>query len=124
MADRLEAAKLELKAWFEQELEDWCADDGMRSFPTDELISKAVELFSERWRPIESAPHGLSHPYDKSDDAAQFVLIWNGHHVGVAWHEYIHDEHGIASYWHGEDGTFEGPDPTHWMPLPSPPEEA
>lgn len=70
------------------------------------------------WLPIESAPKGWCHPYTRNHpEPATFVLVWNGYHVGVAY--CVLDEE--REVWWAEDGTFE-PDPTHWQPLPAPPE--
>jgi hypothetical protein len=56
------------------------------------------------WKPIETAPR------DGSD-----VLIWcyTGE-IGIA-----HFDYATFAWWHN---LCEYPDPTHWMPLPPPPE--
>jgi len=78
------------------------------------------------WQPIETAPR----------DGTE-ILLSNGKDVAQGW--YVHDEGGITEHrdldgnWmdqtesDGYIGWFDvggcmGPDPTHWMPLPPPPE--
>ena len=59
------------------------------------------------WHPIETAPSGLND-----------FLLWNGERVFLGWlsedgwHDATNQDH------HDEP---EQPQPTHWMPLPSPP---
>lgn len=74
-----------------------------------------------KWNPnMDEAPRGEHHPYSEQG-GAEFVLVYNGYHTGVAWHEYIDDEIGFSSHWWGEDSAPVLPVPTHWMPLPPPP---
>ena len=81
----------------------------------------------EAWQPIETAPK----------DGTQ-VLLSNGTDVEQGW--WIHDEGGIIEH-RDMDGRYTGqtesdgfigwwdvsgcmqPEPTHWMPLPIPPQE-
>lgn len=63
------------------------------------------------WRPIETAPK------DKR------VLVWSGQELYAArWakNPYTNDEAWIVAEW-GEDGDQALVRPTHWMPLPEPP---
>jgi hypothetical protein len=71
------------------------------------------------WRPIETAPKGSEHPYSDLPLAAEFVLVWNGHHRGVAYLEW--DDYDSLYRWFDEGGESVEPEPTHWMPLPEPP---
>ena len=71
------------------------------------------------WRTIESAPYSDPGKY------ANYFLVWNGHHRGVAFRQ--KDRHGLddddwkdPEFWDEGGGPIE-PQPTHWMPLPSPP---
>lgn len=61
------------------------------------------------WRPIETAP----------DMGTKNCLLWNGERVFVGW---LHDNE-----WHDATNVEyndppESPQPTHWMPLPEPPQ--
>jgi len=58
------------------------------------------------WQPIETTP----------DNNAETVLLWNGVRVFAGWGR-------RATGWHDyEGGDFHAdPQPTHWMPLPTPP---
>ncbi len=70
------------------------------------------------WQPIETAPKD-----------GQYVLLYGPNlsrrphgQVVAAYFEYQ------IEYWHVEDGKFgpyplRGPAPTHWMPLPEPPND-
>lgn len=60
------------------------------------------------WQPIETAP-----------EAGGRVLVYNPV-VGVYSTEYSKGEWPLRC-WNGEPGTW-FPRPTHWMPLPKPPE--
>lgn len=66
------------------------------------------------WKPIETAPK----------DTLDNILVSNGDRVFVAWYDDVDDQ---DSYW--SDATvgdrYDGriiPQPTHWMPLPEPPQ--
>ena len=61
------------------------------------------------WQTIETAPTNWAN-----------VLLWNGHFVFLGyylkksgWHDATNPDH---------DNPPEDPQPTHWMPLPSPPD--
>lgn len=70
---------------------------------------------SPAWRSIESAPSDIS-----------WVLLWNGQEVCVGY--YTDDPHeqgwvnGLYAE-HCQNVDDYQPQPTHWMPLPLPPEE-
>lgn len=74
------------------------------------------------WQAIETAPKGYTPPYSKRVDASQFLLLWNGYHRGVGYGELSDDDCDDAVHWWSEDGCPIEPRPTHWMPLPEPPE--
>jgi hypothetical protein len=59
------------------------------------------------WQEIETAPRDGTH-------ILGYVLDGTEHHI----YEVIHDHHG-SWYESGEEYRFR---PTHWMPLPEPPE--
>ena len=58
------------------------------------------------WQPIETAPKGPAIIYDTEK--------------GVIPNAYIHSADGTASYGYYNNTAYRV---THWMPLPSPPEE-
>ena len=77
------------------------------------------------WQPIETAP---------KDGTAVVLygkgLLRSGYEQAVGVYIPIHgeDDDSTIRWWHVEDGKFgpyaiRGPSPTHWMPLPPPPEE-
>ena len=73
------------------------------------------------WQLIETAPKGGEHPYSPNlEDRSTYILGWNSYHTGVVWGQI---ELGQLEWW-GEDGEPVEPPPTHWMPLPTPPEPA
>ena len=61
------------------------------------------------WMPIETAP---------TETDVEF-LGWNGSYRQVTWAAWI--ENGKPAYVHSDYRRWE---PTHWMPLPEPPEGA
>lgn len=65
-------------------------------------ILKIIE--ATQWRTIDSAPK----------DELEAIILWNGKKVtvGARW------EGGFADWLHD----YMEPQPTHWMPLPTPPE--
>jgi Lar family restriction alleviation protein len=71
------------------------------------------------WISANDAPSGSSHPYSEQGDAATFLLVWNGFHIGVAYRDSDPDMPEME--WISEDGEFVSPPPTHAMRLPSPP---
>lgn len=74
------------------------------------------------WQPIETAPKCDLHPYDRrASEESAFVLVWNGFHVGVAYYQIDDDDFLNGGCWVSEAEEFISPEPTHWMPLPSPP---
>ncbi len=69
------------------------------------------------WQPIATAPIS-GDPFTEPQD---YVLLWNGQHVGVgAIHSEEYAEEVGSRYW-DEGGQSIMPEPTHWMPLPAPP---
>ena len=72
------------------------------------------------WQSIRTAPRpGRDHPNSGGKDPAEWVLVWNGHHIGVAYFQTQDDD----AIWWGEDAEPVDPGPTHWMPLPKPPSD-
>ena len=74
------------------------------------------------WQPIETAPR----------DGSSSIIGWNGEHVSeMIWTDEIDDDGHYG--WCHAGFTYGGvlyylhyvyePEPTHWMPLPNPPEE-
>lgn len=69
------------------------------------------------WRTIESAP--------KTSDTQplpNYVLMYNGYHIGVGWRQMPDDPDFGPRFW-SETGEPIEPPPTHWQPLPPPPEQ-
>ena len=85
-----------------------------------QVSAEALALQWADWQPIETAPWGQFHPYEDHPEAATYVLVWNGHHRGVAYCQ--KDAHATddEKQWLGEDGHFM-PQPTHWQHLDPPP---
>lgn len=81
------------------------------------------------WQPIESAPK----------DGTRILVLWPGNYVGIAWWKtnprLIREPHAVvrngwqASYFACSEElddyeiSMSENQPTHWMPLPSPPKE-
>lgn len=76
-----------------------------------ELISPIITALTPNWQPIETAPK----------DTVTEVLGWDGHDMLVTY--WFQRPSGRAGWYQGEDRyeTFFW-EPTHWLPLPSPPE--
>jgi hypothetical protein len=90
-----------------------------RAFAAD-MRAAADALEAAGWRPIATAPQDTE------------VLVWFGPAAGVKSATYTDkDDDGIL-FWCVTDGKFAphpvrrycAPYPTHWMPLPTPPEAA
>lgn len=94
--------------------------DGCRFYETgcDQAMCNCLELTGLKgWRPIATAPRGESvlcywPPVQRND-------IWYAAYIGEAWRKF-------GNWFKGRDGygapTSELNEPTHWMPLPAPPE--
>jgi len=85
-------------------LDDWTAFARAEEL-ADEYCARAAIAVMPGWQPIESAPK----------DETNLILLWNGEKVtggapwGSGWADWMHD--------------WIEPPPTHWMPLPPPPQE-
>jgi len=62
-----------------------------------------------KWQPIETAPRG---------DDNEF-LAWDGEFMHTTWEGWTNSQNGTPVYVHSDWISWE---PTHWMPLPEPPE--
>lgn len=77
-------------------------------------LRAAGKVIEGDWQDISEAPTGTAHPYAKGPDAATYVLIDNGHHIGVGWGE----SDGLGTDWWGEDSQPVEPPPIRFKPLP------
>lgn len=86
---------------------------------TDETEKKPLRGMSE-WQPIETAPEGIILVYGKWDGPRQPKPYESDYHV--AWRDSNGDSGFLVDV--TEDGEFidTGFTPTHWMPLPDPPD--
>ena len=66
------------------------------------------------WLPIRTAPESCR------GERPQYVLFYNGHHVGVGYRYQAEDDDDSYVYV-DECEEFILPLPTHWMPLPEAP---
>lgn len=62
----------------------------------------------ERWHPIETAPR----------DGTRFLALEGRRHFDCWWHWF-----GADQVYNWQDEADSEPDPTHWMPLPPPPQD-
>ena len=84
-----------------------------RSDAVSETRKALMGAYAQRWQPIETAPR----------DGTR-ILFYTPHDPETGWLEFVaeshYDKHGLVdtfvSQW--QDGL----EPTHWMPLPDPPE--
>jgi hypothetical protein len=86
-------------------------DDGAGRIADAILADETVRLksvLSAKWQPIETAPRDGSHfwAYQKRHEYSMFECWWAENHEGGFWMDYIDSE----------------PEPTHYAPLPEPPE--
>lgn len=68
------------------------------------------------WLPIRTAPESCR------GERPQYVLFYNGHHVGVGYRYQAEDDDDSYVYV-DECEEFILPLPTHWMPLPEAPND-
>lgn len=68
------------------------------------------------WQPIETAPKGRFYAEKWFLSASPPLLLWDG--LGATIGQYGYTERGKGR-WRDWRGNVE---PTHWMPLPAPPE--
>ena len=79
------------------------------------------DLPARLWNRIHTAPRGPRHPYDRDKtQAARFILVWNGRHIGIGWLQTHPDQ---LSEWWDEGGDPIVPPPFYWMDLPPKPNE-
>ena len=76
------------------------------------------------WQPIETSPHDGSHILVYAD-GGMYVVRWTDPD------ECDYGKRHLSKFanWHVDDNkhgpySLRGPEPTHWMPLPEPPEMA
>jgi hypothetical protein len=76
---------------------------------------KVAELrVTAKWQPVtDTIPSILR---DDGDKRPNYVLVFNGHHVGVGYRE-VPNYEGDPE-WSDETGVFIEPPVTHWQPLP------
>ena len=74
---------------------------------------------AQQWEDISSVPTGSLHPYDQREGHGQFVLYWNGFHVGVGYAQ-IDDDDPDGLHYLDETGDSIEPKPTKWARLPNP----
>lgn len=94
--------------------------DELSTIVTEELDAALARLTSERgWQPIDTAPENQS----------ILIFIPNWDHYGPGIYRAILVNMGTGRRWHttgwavGRDLEAGYPQPTHWAPLPAPPQE-
>jgi len=84
-----------------------------------------------QWQPIETAPLADA---SRPRELGPSILVWDGQRMAIAQQEIINKDTSVrwwrCDQWAGHGAEFAddgGPspvidEPTHWMPLPNPPE--
>jgi len=73
------------------------------------------EADSQGWQPIETAPESCRGEYPK------YVIFYNGHHRGIGFC-YPSEDGDNTTLFVDETDAIITPKPTHWRPLPPPPQ--
>lgn len=96
-----------------------CVADFPYSFDLGSRVSWAIlgEDTMTDWQPIET----WKDERDKTGYRVDDVILWNGKRVFVGWYDSDDGWHDARNADHADEA--EDPQPTHWMPLPQPPEE-
>jgi hypothetical protein len=81
------------------------------------IIDRAIKQRADAadWQPIETAPK------DGSGVLLWWPQWWHDAHSGYFKDNQWHSERAIISWYEGNDNG--DPGPSHWMPLPTPPQE-
>lgn len=78
-----------------------------------EFVDRIADAFLERrWIPVDER---------LPDDEAEALIAFEDRSIGVAYAVFHHVEEDGSQKWTDGNG-FELKQPTHWMPLPEPPE--
>jgi hypothetical protein len=80
------------------------------------------------WQPIDTAPKppkGSPEYRSPENDQKYWLLGWDGEHLAIiAWYDKWYNEYDTSDWiviHDGEQYAWREYTPTHWMPLPSPP---
>ena len=98
--------------------------EGFNVAPSRGSASEAPHSASQSlaWQPIETAPRDGTHvmvfPDNRYGGHGWAVAKWGSGHFGGMPGEVRH-----LTGWISDGGFFMGPQPTHWMPLPEPPQD-
>ena len=93
----------EIGHWFSEE-----PTEGYRSIP---LYASPGKAEAERWQPIETAPKDME------------IWAFNGEQARMVWSEGPEWALWVWADWLLADADPSPDQPTHWMPLPAPPQE-
>lgn len=80
----------------------------------DALAARVEQAEASRWQPIETCPESCRGEYPN------YVLFYNGHHIGVGFC-YPSEDDDDGTLYADETDQIVTPRPTHWMPPPLPP---